>query len=207
MAERRFGDSAAARAAPPLAPPSLPNATAAGFLPASLSSSGDPSHCSPMACSTTRMAVLVKSWSLLERVGMIRLYAMSESIQVLSAKEQMDVLLKEYDTLRVEVLNRLNNSFQIGAIGITAGTWIASQPNSTRPSLLIIILLVVVFLSSAITLWRDLYFVARHIADIEREINRLAGVTLLTWESYLSPGSRGPFGWVTGWFGRRRDSN
>ena len=54
-------------------PPSLPSATAAGFFPALLSGSGGPSHCSPMACSTARRADLVKSWSLLERVGTIGL--------------------------------------------------------------------------------------------------------------------------------------
>jgi hypothetical protein len=61
IADRFRGDSAAARAAPPLAPPSFPSATAAGFFPAFLSGNGDPSHFSPMACSTTRRATLAKS--------------------------------------------------------------------------------------------------------------------------------------------------
>jgi hypothetical protein len=65
------GESAAARAAPPFAPPSFPSATAAGFFVGF--SSGDPSHFSPIVCSTVRRAVRVKSWSLLERVGMIPL--------------------------------------------------------------------------------------------------------------------------------------
>ena len=58
---RLRGDSAAARALPPFAPPSFPRATAAGFLPAFGSSSGEPSSFSPMACSTTRRATVVKS--------------------------------------------------------------------------------------------------------------------------------------------------
>ena len=51
------------------APPSFPSATAAGFFPASGSTSGEPSNCSPMAFSTTWRAMLTKSLSLLERVG------------------------------------------------------------------------------------------------------------------------------------------
>jgi hypothetical protein len=69
MAIRSDLVSASARAAPPLAPPSFPSATAAGFLPASLSGSGDPSRRSPMACSTTRRATVVKSCSVPERFG------------------------------------------------------------------------------------------------------------------------------------------
>jgi hypothetical protein len=60
MALRLRGDSAAALAAPPFAPPSFPNATAAGFLPAFGLSSGEPSNFSPMACSTTFRATIAK---------------------------------------------------------------------------------------------------------------------------------------------------
>jgi outer membrane lipoprotein-sorting protein len=55
--ERSPAVSAAALAAPPFAPPSRSRATAAGFSPASLSRNGVPSHCSPMACSTTRVGL------------------------------------------------------------------------------------------------------------------------------------------------------
>jgi len=65
IAFRLAAESLAALAFPPFAPPSLPSATAAGFLPTFGSSSGFPSVCSPMAFTA-------KSWSLLERLGMIR---------------------------------------------------------------------------------------------------------------------------------------
>ena len=61
MAFRLAGDSFAARAFPPFAAPNFESATAAGFLPASRSMSGDPSICSPIACSTTRRATAKKS--------------------------------------------------------------------------------------------------------------------------------------------------
>lgn len=74
MAFRLSGESFAALAFPPLAPPSLPNATAAGFFPALGFSSGVPSICSPMAFSTTLSAFTAKSRSVLERLGMNQVY-------------------------------------------------------------------------------------------------------------------------------------
>jgi hypothetical protein len=73
IALRFLGESLAALAFPPLAPPSLPSATAAGFLPAFGSSKGVPSTRSPIACSMTRKALTAKSLSVLERPGMILL--------------------------------------------------------------------------------------------------------------------------------------
>ena len=61
IAFRFAGESASALAFPPLAPPSFPRATAAGFLPAFLSSNGEPSSFSPMACSTMLRAIVAKS--------------------------------------------------------------------------------------------------------------------------------------------------
>src|SRR4051812_25141431 len=52
MALRFAGDSAAARALPPLAPPSLPNATAAGFFSRSAGAGG----ALPVAVSTMNLA-------------------------------------------------------------------------------------------------------------------------------------------------------
>jgi hypothetical protein len=61
MSVRCSAVSLSARALPPLAPPSRPSATAAGFLPRSGSGSGEPSRFSPMACSTTLRAMVAKS--------------------------------------------------------------------------------------------------------------------------------------------------
>ena len=70
------GERLSALAFPPFIPPILPSATACGFFLAFGSSSGDPSSFSPIACSTTRLATVMKSCSLvflLERLGMIEL--------------------------------------------------------------------------------------------------------------------------------------
>src|SRR5271157_4643843 len=70
MAFRSADDNFAALALPPFLPPSLPKATEMRFFPASGSSSGVPSICSPIARSTTRRAFAKKSRALLERLGM-----------------------------------------------------------------------------------------------------------------------------------------
>ena len=65
-----------ARRAAPLAPPSFPSATAAGFFPASASGKGDPSKRSPMDSSTICRAIRFKSFGrdgLLDRLGVIGL--------------------------------------------------------------------------------------------------------------------------------------
>jgi len=71
MALRLAAESFLALAMPPLDAPSLLRARAAGFLPASRSTSGLPSICSPIACSTTRRAFVKKSRPLLARLGML----------------------------------------------------------------------------------------------------------------------------------------
>ena len=63
---RCFGVSFSARALPPFNPPSRPSATAAGFLPASLSSRG----ASPVSCWTMENARSLRSCFLPERFGM-----------------------------------------------------------------------------------------------------------------------------------------
>ena len=57
-----------------------PSATAAGFLVSP--GRGEPSNCSPMACSTTRRAVTVKSWGVPWRLGLIRQAAPPLSVAV-----------------------------------------------------------------------------------------------------------------------------
>jgi hypothetical protein len=71
IADRFCGDSAAALAAPPFNPPSFPKAAAVGLFAGGAGSSGSPDSFSPMACSTTRRPMAMKSCSLSfpERLG------------------------------------------------------------------------------------------------------------------------------------------
>ena len=73
MAFRSAADKALALDFPPLMPPNLPEAIAAGFLPAFGSLSDVPSMCSPMACSTTSRAICMKSRLSPERFAMFTL--------------------------------------------------------------------------------------------------------------------------------------
>jgi hypothetical protein len=65
---RRFGDSAAALAFPPLGPPSFPIATAAGFFAGPAGSAG----AVPVAISTIILASLLGSRGIFERLSMVR---------------------------------------------------------------------------------------------------------------------------------------
>lgn len=121
IAVRRAADSFLALARPPFAPPSFPKATAGGFFPAFRSSSGVPSKCSPMACSTTRRATVAKSWflGLLERLDMLA-YAMESHEKY---QQEFDDLMRETELharqaehlQRIESMDHLmNEAYRLG---------------------------------------------------------------------------------------------
>ena len=66
ISDRRAAESFAARARPPLSPPSLPSATAAGFFSGSVGEVGR----LPVTAFTTENAVVFRSGLELERLGM-----------------------------------------------------------------------------------------------------------------------------------------
>ena len=82
ISARFLPERAFARAFPPLAPPSFPSATAAGFLPSSAGGVGASSR-SPLAIPT----IILASWLvsrgrlMLERLGMGRLWGASSKCQ------------------------------------------------------------------------------------------------------------------------------
>lgn len=92
MAFRLAGLRDSALALPPFEPPSLPSATAAGFLPPCGSSNGEPSSLSPMACSTTRRAVTVKSWAVPARLGLLERLGMAPSSHERNAAQGSAIL-------------------------------------------------------------------------------------------------------------------
>jgi len=73
IADRSSGVSFAARAFPPLAPPSFPKATAAGFFSGPFGAGSGAA--SPVAMSTTILASWFGSRGMLERFCMLRLWA------------------------------------------------------------------------------------------------------------------------------------
>lgn len=104
-----------------------------------------------------------------------------------SEKLQIQILLKEYDTLRQEIVGRINNRFSLVGFGSGLAVFLASQKPTHWGWLLIVSWLVALLL----LWWRTAKLLRRcsvRIADLERQINRLAGAELLAWESHHGGG-------------------
>ena len=122
------------------------------------------------------------------------------SKETLSNKECVDVLFKEYDTLRGEIIARTSGGYQLISIVALLSSallaWAGSHPASV---MLWIGLLIIVGASILFFAWahRDNNMLGRRIAEIEKEINDLlGGRELLKWESHYGAA-------VTGWLRRK----
>ena len=97
--------------------------------------------------------------------------------------EKVEILLKEYDTLREEILQRANQRFQFLAISGAIGAvgFFTTSPFSPFQSVAIIVSAVAV-----VCVWWRLGQIiaecARRVAEIERRVNKLVGEELLDWE-------------------------
>jgi len=106
---------------------------------------------------------------------------------------QIDVLFKEYDTLRAEILSRTNNRFAITAfLGAVAAFF------ATRTELIAVVSIGGVVISLLVLggIWFYLGELinkcAQRVKEIEARVNELAGTQLLEWES---DSRHRPFGW------------
>jgi hypothetical protein len=100
----------------------------------------------------------------------------------LSSKDQINILLKEYDTLRAEILGRMNHRWQmLGLIGAIV-TFASAQSGAIAGRAIAGVMAVGLF-----GLWlnsgRYVARLARRVSDIEKRVNGLAGENLLEWES------------------------
>ncbi|MCK4625915.1 MAG: hypothetical protein KAV00_11435 [Phycisphaerae bacterium] len=98
---------------------------------------------------------------------------------------RIDILLKEYDSLRAEMISRCNNRFAM--LGIIGGiiAFISAYPCLTTWVLggiaVLFLLCVWAYLGHLI------YNCGIRVAAIERQINEIAGEKLLAWESEEAP--------------------
>ena len=96
---------------------------------------------------------------------------------------RVEVLLREYDTLRTEILQRVRTRFELLAfLGVVAGL-VAEGDSTARLSWLAPIAL---SLAAGVWLWlrQGILRCAGRIAAIETEVNeRVGGGTLLVWET------------------------
>jgi hypothetical protein len=111
-------------------------------------------------------------------------------------KDKVQILFKEYDALRAQILARTSNSYQLWAIGAAIITWLLSRPVNSMFWILLTPF-VVIFSLFSWTARRDINKAAERLRELEREINDLASADLLQWE--LRWGSA-----VTGYLGAAR---
>jgi hypothetical protein len=131
----------------------------------------------------------------------------------LAAKDQIEILLKEYDTLCAEILVRTTGGYQlivVGAILFTALLTVMatrSAPSSsdigrswlslhTRTAFWVCLCVLIAF--GCVFSWafrRDINIIAERLQRIEHQVNGLAGTDLLEWETKWGAKS-------TGWFPR-----
>jgi hypothetical protein len=110
-----------------------------------------------------------------------------------SQEERVKILLEEYSTLRNEILTRTTNLYQLIAIGAVLFVWIVGQPMNVRFWITLVVELVVL----SFCYWlisRDIDKAAKRLRELEKDVNRRAGETLLVWETRWG-------GAVTGYWG------
>jgi len=109
-------------------------------------------------------------------------------------KTRVEVLLKEYETLRNEIMGRINNRFAVIGFIVALIAFIGSQseiPLHVRcviGGLAFVVILVVYF-----RLGQLIKRCAVRIGDIEEKINSIMGEKLLVWESRIA--KSGLFHW------------
>jgi hypothetical protein len=104
--------------------------------------------------------------------------------------DNTQILFKEYDTLRAEIIARTGHAYQIMAIGAAAVTWLASRRMDRFFFTALPILVTVI----GLLVWearRDGKLLAARIRELERQINEKAGEPLLAWELRWSTKARG----------------
>ena len=97
---------------------------------------------------------------------------------------KINILIKEYETLRTEILQRINQRFAfIGLSGAAAGYAFLKAGGQTY----VIILILVMSISILAGLWfyygRVIHRCSSRLSEIEQQINSLVGDKLLVWET------------------------
>jgi len=98
--------------------------------------------------------------------------------------EKIQILLKEYETLRAEMIQRFNHRFGFLTIIGGLGTFLLFKASelSIIQTLALVITVIFVIL---VWLWIGALIAAcsRQVAELEKQINELAGEELLRWET------------------------
>jgi hypothetical protein len=114
---------------------------------------------------------------------------------MLSPAEQVTVLLKEYDSLRSEIIARISGQFTLIAVGaVVLGAFLSWSPN--RPRLVVMALLVVCLVGIGLVIFQNrqaLRNVGQRLREIEAHINVIAGVSLMCYQNHFGAAIRGTY--------------
>ena len=108
----------------------------------------------------------------------------------------IDIVLHEYDSLRAEIVSRMDARFQlIGFLAIVATLLGTTDISNSSRSLLIIAALI---LFTCVWLLFGFYIkrCAQRLREIEDEVNKEFKKPVLVWESKRLPGGRFPFNFI-----------
>jgi len=102
-------------------------------------------------------------------------------------KAKIEILLREYDTLRSEIMSRTNNRFAIIGFIVALIAFIGSQSDVPLYGRCVIGgLAILVVLAVCFRFGQLIKRCAVRIAEIEEKINNLMGEDLLAWESQIA---------------------
>jgi hypothetical protein len=106
-----------------------------------------------------------------------------------------DILLKEYETLRAEVIERLKTAFShLGYFGAVAVFAFPASDKVSEPwrtvAFILAMLGAVLLLYISVINWLWVGRIATHLRELEEDINHAAGKSLLSWEHTVKEISR-----------------
>ena len=106
-----------------------------------------------------------------------------ESTTTLVEKDKIQILIAEYNTLREELIAAGNKMYQILTVGSALLVFLISQYPTPKFWLAVIAAIIIVVVFSVLNI-ADTRRLALKVRQLEEEINKRAGETLLTWESH-----------------------
>jgi hypothetical protein len=98
-----------------------------------------------------------------------------------TVKDELMLLMKEYDALRLESTARVTGSFQCMAVSALIVTWLLSHPFDRQLGIALAIL-IPLFLWVSYLVWHDSAKLGLRLKQLERQINAIVGVDALQWE-------------------------
>jgi len=110
-------------------------------------------------------------------------------------KEKLTILLQEYSSLRQEIINRMNNGFQLLAV-IAVLLTLTLQGGSRLKVWVGLSAIGIVFLIGGWMTFGNINKAASRLRELERDINARAGEKLLIWESEHGGARTGLWRWI-----------